>query len=185
MKKRLYCSPEKKLCGVCGGIADYFNIDPSLVRLIAVEIALFTAIVPALITYFIVALIIPQPTPEYEQMFRNTSKRLYKSNDKKIAGVCGGIADYFDIDPTIVRLLFFLLVLLVGNGIVTYIACAVILPRAPETATAQDYAAYSQPYTPPQDAQFQPQDAPFQPQEAPENQQPAEGAAPQPDEQQQ
>ena len=37
MEKRLYCSPEKKLCGVCGGIADYFGIDPSIVRLIVVE----------------------------------------------------------------------------------------------------------------------------------------------------
>ena len=40
MQKRLYCSPEKKICGVCGGIADYFNIDPTIVRLIASLIAL-------------------------------------------------------------------------------------------------------------------------------------------------
>ena len=46
MQKKLYCSPQKKLCGVCAGIADYFNIDPTIVRLIAVEIAFFTAIVP-------------------------------------------------------------------------------------------------------------------------------------------
>ena len=150
MKKRLYCSPEKKLCGVCGGLADYFGIDPSIVRLIAVEIALFTAIVPSLIAYFIVALVIPQPTPEYEQMYPQKAKRIYKSNDKKIAGVCGGIADYFDIDPTIVRLIFLLLILLVGNGLWSYIACAVILPRAPETATSQGYG-FQQPYTPPQD----------------------------------
>ncbi len=176
MEKRLYCSPEKKLCGVCGGIADYFGIDPSLVRLIAVEIALLTAIVPALIAYFIVALIIPQPTPEYEQMFQNNSKRIYKSNDKKIAGVCAGIAEYFDIDPTLVRLLFFLLVFLVGNGILTYIACAVIFPRAPQTATYQDYG-YAEPYTPPQDAAYEHQEAPQpeqpeQPQDAPFEQQP-------------
>ena len=160
MEKRLYCSPEKKLCGVCGGIADYFGIDPSIVRLIVVEIALLTAIVPALIAYFIVALIIPQPTPEYEQMFQNNSKRIYKSNNKKIAGVCAGVAEYFDIDPTLVRLLFFLLVFLFGNGILTYIACAVI----------------QQPYTPPQDAACQqdapqPEQQPEQPQDAPLEQQ--------------
>ena len=169
MKKRLYCSPEKKLCGVCGGIADYFGIDPSIVRLIVVEISLLTAIVPALLAYFIVALIIPQPTPEYEQMFQNNSKRIYKSNEKKIAGVCAGIAEYFNIDPTLVRLLFFLLVFLVGNGVLTYIACAVIFPRAPQTATYQDYG-YGQPYTPPQDAAYEqgaPQPEPSeQPQDA-------------------
>ena len=179
MKKRLYCSPEKKLCGVCGGIADYFGIDPSFVRLIVVEIALLTAIVPALIAYFIVALIIPQPTPEYEQMFQNNSKRIYKSNEKKIAGVCAGIAEYFNIDPTLVRLLFFLLVFLVGNGVLTYIACAVIFPRAPQTATYQDYG-YDQPYTPPQDAAYE-QGAP-QPEQS---EQPQDAAPEQPSDNQQ
>ncbi len=160
MQKKLYCSPQKKLCGVCAGIADYFNIDPTIVRLIAVEIAFFTAIVPCLLAYFIMALIIPQPTPEYEQMFDNTSKRLYKSNDKKIAGVCGGIAEYFKIDPTIVRLIFFLLVLILGNGILTYIACAVIFPQAPQEATYQDYG-FQQPFAPQPEPEPQPEpDAP-------------------------
>ena len=149
MKKRLYCSPQRKICGVCGGLADYFNIDPSLVRLAFVEIALFTAVMPCLLAYFVMALIIPQPTKEYEQMYPNNAKRLYKSNEKKLFGVCGGIADYFNIDPTIVRLVFFLLVLLVGNGVLTYIACAIIFPRAPQEATAQDYG-YTPPFEQPQ-----------------------------------
>ena len=171
MQKKLYCSPQKKLCGVCAGIADYFNIDPTIVRLIAVEIAIFTAIVPCLLAYFIMALIIPQPTAEYEQMFNNTSKRLYKSNDKKIAGVCGGIGEFFNIDPTLVRLLFFLLILILGNGVLTYIACAVIFPHAPQEATAQDYG-FQQPFTqPPFEGQPQPEPQPEpQPQPEPEPQ---------------
>ena len=172
MQKRLYCSPQKKLCGVCGGIADYFNIDPTLVRLLAVEIALYTAVVPFLIGYLIVSLIIPQPTPEYEQMFHNTAKRIYKSNDKKIFGVCGGIGEYFNIDPTLVRLIFFLLVLLCGVGVSTYIICAILFPRAPQQAAPQNYTyGYQPPYTPPQDAAFAqaPQD---EPQPAAENAQP-------------
>ena len=165
MQKRLYCSPDKKLCGVCGGVADYFNIDPSVVRLIVVEIALMTAVIPSLLVYFIIALIIPQPTPEYEQMFPRNNKRLFKSNDKKIAGVCGGIAEYFNIDPTIVRLLFFLLILLFGNGLLTYIACACIFPRAPQQTNYNDFP----PYTPPQDAPFeQPAPQPEQPEPQPE-----------------
>ena len=175
MQKRLYCSPEKKICGVCGGIADYFNIDPTIVRLIAALIALYTAVVPFFIAYLIVALIIPQPTPEYEQMFQNTSKRIFKSSDKKIAGVCGGIADYFNIDPTLVRLVFFLLVLLFGTGIAAYIVCAIIFPPAPQQASAQDYAAYSQPYT---DAMYEQQSEP-----QPEAQPAADDAQPQTDEQ--
>lgn len=60
-------------------------------------------------------------------------KRLYKSStDKKLAGVCGGIAEYFDIDPTIVRLLWALISLAYGTGIIAYIVCAFIIPEKPK-----------------------------------------------------
>ena len=59
-------------------------------------------------------------------------KRLYKSStDKKIAGVCGGIAEYFNIDPTIVRLLWALISLAYGTGIIAYIVCAFVIPEKP------------------------------------------------------
>ncbi len=59
-------------------------------------------------------------------------KRLYKSRtEKKIDGVCGGIAQYFDIDPTLVRLICALFCLFCGTGIVAYIACVIIIPREP------------------------------------------------------
>ena len=57
-------------------------------------------------------------------------KRLYKSrNNKMICGVCAGIADYFNIDPSIVRVLRAVLALAAGTGILAYIACAIILPE--------------------------------------------------------
>ena len=58
------------------------------------------------------------------------SKKLYRSNtDKMLAGVCGGLAQYFGIDSTIVRLIFALLVFFgVGSGIVLYIILALIMP---------------------------------------------------------
>ena len=58
------------------------------------------------------------------------SKRLYKSrNNKMICGVCAGIADYFNIDPSIVRVLWAVLALAAGTGVLAYIACAIILPE--------------------------------------------------------
>ena len=61
------------------------------------------------------------------------NKRLYKSNtDKMLDGVCGGVAEYFDIDPTLVRLGWVLLCVLCGSGIPAYIIAAVIIPRNPE-----------------------------------------------------
>ena len=60
-------------------------------------------------------------------------KKLYKSNfDIKIAGVCAGIAEYFDIDPTIVRLGWIFATLFAGAGIAAYIIAALVIPNKPE-----------------------------------------------------
>lgn len=57
-------------------------------------------------------------------------KRLYKSStDKIIDGVCGGIADYFDMDPSIVRLICVATAFAGGSGVILYIIAAIILPR--------------------------------------------------------
>lgn len=56
-------------------------------------------------------------------------KRLHKStNDKKICGVCAGVADYFGIDPTIVRIIWGILFFAYGAGLIAYLVCAFVLP---------------------------------------------------------
>jgi len=61
------------------------------------------------------------------------SRRLYRSRRQKvIAGICGGLAEYFGIDPVIPRLLWVLLVLGAGLGILAYIVCWIVIPQAPE-----------------------------------------------------
>ncbi|WP_432663892.1 PspC domain-containing protein [Wukongibacter baidiensis] len=58
------------------------------------------------------------------------SKKLYRSrDDKMIAGVCGGIADYFAIDTALVRILWVLITFLGGAGIIAYIICAFVFPE--------------------------------------------------------
>ena len=60
------------------------------------------------------------------------NKRLYKSADNKmLAGVCGGVADYFGIDPTLVRLGWVLFCALGGSGFLAYIIAAIIIPEQP------------------------------------------------------
>ncbi len=60
------------------------------------------------------------------------AKKLYRSTkDKKIAGVCAGLADYFDIDPTIVRLIALALLLGAGTGGLAYIIGWIIIPQQP------------------------------------------------------
>jgi len=57
-------------------------------------------------------------------------KRLMRSNtDKKLAGVCGGLAEYLDVDSTIVRLAFVLLSLYFGNGLLLYIIAYLVMPE--------------------------------------------------------
>ena len=57
-------------------------------------------------------------------------KRLTRSNtDRKLAGVCAGIAEYFDIDPTIVRIGWIVFRLMGGCGLLAYILCALLMPE--------------------------------------------------------
>lgn len=63
-------------------------------------------------------------------------KRLYLSDDKKLAGVCGGIADYFAIDPNMVRLGWMVITILSGiaPGVIAYIAAAILIPSKEQPA---------------------------------------------------
>ena len=59
-------------------------------------------------------------------------KKLYKSDvDRKLCGVCGGIAEYLGIDSTIVRLIWVVLVVFSGTGILAYIISALVIPDYP------------------------------------------------------
>ena len=61
-------------------------------------------------------------------------KKLYrKRNDKKIAGVCSGIADYLNIDVTVVRVIWALVTLFsLGTGLIAYLICALLMPEEPD-----------------------------------------------------
>jgi phage shock protein C len=59
-------------------------------------------------------------------------KKLYKSaTDKKLDGVCAGIGEYFNVDPTLIRLGWVVLTLCGGAGVLAYIIAAIVMPRKP------------------------------------------------------
>jgi phage shock protein C len=64
------------------------------------------------------------PCPPRKRLVRSTT-------DKKIAGVAAGLADYFDLDPTIIRLVWLLAVLFAGTGLIAYIILWIALPAGP------------------------------------------------------
>ena len=60
-------------------------------------------------------------------------KRLYRTKtDRKLAGVCGGVAEYFNIDPTIVRVVWALLAFFYGTSILLYVIMAFVVPEKPD-----------------------------------------------------
>ena len=60
-------------------------------------------------------------------------KKLYRiKNGKVLAGVCGGIAEYLNMDPTIVRVLWAVITAFAGVGLLAYIVCAFVMPEKPD-----------------------------------------------------
>lgn len=138
-QKTLRKSRNRKLFGVAGGLAAYFGIDATLVR-VAFVVGFFTP-VPALLIYLVLALFMPDHdrnsadfidvTPGREEI----RKRFVRvTEDKWIFGVCSGIARYFDLDVVLVRAAFLVAVLGFGTGVLAYLVLAIVMPK--ESAVA-------------------------------------------------
>lgn len=131
---KLYRDEKRKLlAGVLAGIANYFNIDPLWIRLLYILFFFGVSFLPAiggvlLVLYIVLWIILPA---SYDLKEDRKTKKMYRDPDNKvIAGVCSGVAAYFGIDITIVRLLFFVGILAGGSGLILYIILWVILPEA-------------------------------------------------------
>ncbi len=64
------------------------------------------------------------------------TRRLYRSRtNRKLAGVCGGLAQYFNTDPTLIRVLFVVLAVLGGPGLLIYLVLWIVVPEEPQGGT--------------------------------------------------
>jgi phage shock protein PspC (stress-responsive transcriptional regulator) len=116
---------DRKLGGVCAGLAHYLDMDVSLVRVLAVCSVVFYGV--GFFAYLVAWLVIPEgdstavPAPP--------SRRLHRSQtDRRIGGVCGGMAEYLEADPTIIRLIWAVSFFVFGIGGVLYLLLWFILP---------------------------------------------------------
>jgi phage shock protein PspC (stress-responsive transcriptional regulator) len=132
--RRLYRDEKRKILGgVLSGIAYYFSIDSLWTRLIFIVLFFgvwFFPSVPALmaIAYIVMWIIVPGT---YELDDQKKVKKMFRNPDDKVfGGVSSGIAAYFGIDVIIVRLLFVVLALFGGSGLILYIILWIILPEA-------------------------------------------------------
>ena len=131
--------------GVCAGLADYFNISRLLVRIITIIAALTWW--PTVVVYIILYFCLSDKKPTLSEIGENISqsklgrhfkqvnyrKRIYKNrHNKKIAGVCSGIADYLEINPFIVRLLALLSLFFGPFAIIAYIVAYVVMDTNPD-----------------------------------------------------
>jgi phage shock protein C len=132
-QKRLTRLPASgRIAGVCSGLADYLDVDVTIVRLAWVVLSIIPGgIIGGVIVYLLAWTIVPAAAGSEHAI---TAPRLQRSStDVKIAGVCAGIAEYFNVDPTIVRLLWAVLTIIPGAivlGVLAYAVAWLVLPQA-------------------------------------------------------
>jgi phage shock protein PspC (stress-responsive transcriptional regulator) len=124
---------EGKLGGVCAGIAAYFNTDPTVVRLIWVILSVVPGvIIGGLIAYVVAWILVPAEAADVSRPV--TVRRLQRSvTDRKIAGVCGGLAEHFGVDSTLVRIAAVVLAIYPGAvicGVLVYLLAWFVMPSA-------------------------------------------------------
>jgi phage shock protein PspC (stress-responsive transcriptional regulator) len=118
--------------GVCAGIADYFEVDVTIVRLLWVILSIVPGgIIGGIVAYGAAWLLMPESIAPAEAGVG--VKRLVRSlADRKIAGVCGGLAEYLGVDSTLIRLVLVILAIYPGaiiGGVIAYVLGWVLIPQ--------------------------------------------------------
>jgi phage shock protein C len=119
------------IAGVCAGLADYFGVDVVLVRLLWVILSLAGAVIGGVIVYLAAWLIMPEGTDEAAPVAHARVLRR-STTDRQIAGVCGGLAEYFSVDTTLVRLVWVIASIFCGviiGGVIVYLIAWLVIPE--------------------------------------------------------
>jgi len=129
--RRLTRAPdEAKLAGVCAGIASYLDVDATIIRLFWIALSIVPGLfVGGVLAYAIAWALIPEGTSPVRSA---AVRRLVRSEgDKKIGGVCGGMAEYLGLDSTLVRVIVVILSIYPGaviGGLIAYAIAWFVMP---------------------------------------------------------
>ena len=121
----------KVLAGVCSGVANYFDVDPTLVRIMFILVLLLVFGSGGLL--YIILWIVMKPAENTDQVSMNypNKKHLFRdADDKVLGGVCSGISNYIGTDAVWVRLFFALAFFGFGAGFLIYIILWIVVPKA-------------------------------------------------------
>jgi phage shock protein C len=122
---------EGKVAGVCAGLAAYLDADVTVVRLVWVTLSIIPGVLIGGLVAYIAAWVL-MPVADSQMRSVPTGRRLARSEtDKQIAGVCGGLAEFFGVDSTIVRLAAVILAIYPGaviGGVIAYLIAWFIMP---------------------------------------------------------
>lgn len=123
-----------RLGGVCGGIARYLDTDPVFIRVAWVVLSIVPGtLLLGVLAYIVAWIIVPEAEPGTEAPGTGRRRVERSATDVTIAGVCGGIAAYFALDATAVRVAWVLLSIFPGLivcGVLAYAAAWLIMPPA-------------------------------------------------------
>lgn len=137
--RRLTRIPEQgQLGGVCAGIAAYLDTDVTLIRLAWVILSIVPGLLlGGVLVYVVCWMLLPVATPEERHVYNGP--RLTRSvTNRMIGGVCAGIAEYFGLDATVVRIVAVVLGVYPGaiiGGVLAYVIAWLVIPPASEPLT--------------------------------------------------
>ncbi len=149
LQRKLFRRAESgRIAGICAGIAEYLDVDVTLVRVAWVVLSIVPGgFIGGVVAYLAAWVLVPEATEPARA--DSPARRLTRSlDDRKMAGVCGGIAEYLQIDSTIVRLAWIVLTVVPGAivlGVAAYVIAwfvmpmrqrATLNPATPETPAA-------------------------------------------------
>ena len=124
---------EGKIAGVCAGLAAYFDADVTVVRLVWVILSIVPGVFIGGLVAYIAAWILT-PVAGSQDHALPVGRLARSETDKQIAGVCGGLAEFFGVDSTIVRLAAVIIAIYPGaiiGGVVAYLVAWFIMPARP------------------------------------------------------
>jgi phage shock protein PspC (stress-responsive transcriptional regulator) len=126
--KKLYrLNGDRKVAGVCSGLAEYFDIDPIITRLVFLFSLFFGGL--GAIAYLVMWIMVP--LKEGAPVAHSGLAHLHLSaSDRKIGGVCGGLGEYSGLDPVFFRAGFLVTAFFCGTGVLLYFVLWMLVPRA-------------------------------------------------------